>query len=162
MLTSMKLPRWLSPAPTIEAETGWPRALCRRFARSRRVLIVIIILWTGAVVYTLPPVAMGVAHLLDPEPDPFDGWILGLLVRQSAIFCAVSMITTLGMLAVSTWQARRRLRRFLASPWCLNCRYPIPVAPDSAGALCPECGEPIPPEIAKLAAEQAGPEEAEE
>lgn len=152
----MKLPRWLSPVRTVEAATGWRPSLCRRVARERHVDWLVIV-WSIYIVLLAGPALVGLAVvLLNPESD--DGWdqfvayILFLnLVGSFAIMTVLSLI----VLAVRTSRVCRMLPRFMAAPWCLKCQYPVSTS-GGRGSICPECGEPIPPEIAKLVAERAG------
>ncbi|MFG0283358.1 MAG: hypothetical protein ACF8R7_02955 [Phycisphaerales bacterium JB039] len=132
----MRLPRWLSSVRTVEAETGWPRELCREVLRRGN------------------RPQRGRAQLL----------YLGgaVAAAEVAMFCSlaftvlfIAALIPLGH-AVFIRTDRTFIRRYGKAPWCLNCKYPVcPPREPGAGSVCPECGEPIAPEIARLAARDA-------
>ncbi|MFG0283361.1 MAG: hypothetical protein ACF8R7_02970 [Phycisphaerales bacterium JB039] len=158
---------------TVEAETGWPRELCKRFARRSarqgapgvrpgntdpRVALLALIIVFGS------PIAMGagaeLAETLWPAPS------YGAEPTAGALRFAVRLVLVVGaggvwvapLLALAKAIQMRRiwLPRFLAAPWCFKCKYPVQPPPEpGAGSICPECGEPIAPEIARLAARSA-------
>jgi len=147
----MKLPRWLSPVRTVEAETGWPRGVCERVVsaleptRSLRVL--------GSVAVALPAAPLFWFVLVALMGTDRSTQLLAILALGAAY---ASLACIIG-LALRSRSVERNFRRYLAEPRCLECRYPTPPGTERvACSRCPECGEPIPPEIAKLAAAQAG------
>ena len=147
----MRLPRWLSSVRTIEAETGWPWKVCEQVAplatgftwRDTAALPLLIFVdfpITAALVLAL-------IWVLTPEPKNIGG--LALTVAGTAI--GVEMFVALQLYLRA--KARRFVHRYEKAPWCFNCKYPVsPPREPGAGSVCPECGEPIAPEIAQLAA----------
>ncbi len=152
----MKLPRWLSPVRTVEAETGWPRPFCNRFARHvqyqhwRDVLVwsligaAIVWPWFHVAGWLLP-------RLLSRDQIVQAPWVVapGIFILPPPIFIGVAVL-----IVYRRWTLRA-LAAFRTAPWCLKCRYPVlETAQAEQAPVCPECGEPIPPEIASLAARQ--------
>ena len=153
----VKLPRWLSPVRTVEAETGWPRTVCED--TSRRIAWHFDwreLLWSVGLFLLAWPLMVSGLYFVDqlPAESPL-GWAIKV---TAALFWltlfGASVLSFVGALA--TRKARRFLRRYLPAPWCFKCKYPIPPPREGRSySICPECGEPIPPEIAKLAAGRA-------
>ncbi|MFG0283360.1 MAG: hypothetical protein ACF8R7_02965 [Phycisphaerales bacterium JB039] len=96
-------------------------------------------------------------ELLPPLPQDATAveWVFHVTV-----WVAVWVITSapwVGLLLASQAMVMRRaVNRFLDAPWCFKCKYPIPPPREGRSySICPECGEPIAPEIARLAARSA-------
>ncbi|MFG0283750.1 MAG: hypothetical protein ACF8R7_04950 [Phycisphaerales bacterium JB039] len=146
----MRLPRWLSSVRTVEAETGWPKQLCEKLVQegnrppSQAAQIKLLV---GGLV-TCGAIAL-FAHLLELALGASEGvFVMAVL--------AGALLWVVGVLAELAFDDGRFARRFMLEPWCLNCKYPVcPPREPGAGSICPECGEPIAPEIARLAARDA-------
>jgi hypothetical protein len=155
----MKFPRWLSPVRTVEAETGWPRPLCETVARvATRGFDLRLLLGSFAsmtLVIIVPMAIMVLALKLEP---PMLTRKHSMIERAWDTLFVILLPAAAGLpffallFAGLASKTRRFLRRYLPEPWCFKCRYPTP----GTATVCPECGEPIPPEIAGLVA-QRGP-----
>jgi hypothetical protein len=154
----MKLARWLSPVRTVEAETGWPRAFCQRFLRHGRATWYWRGLMFGGTFLVLAIVVPVSWKLLNARQEVSAQTSNAAEVALDALYSLPTPLVMFGMLwaltqTVGASAARRFLRRYLPEPWCFKCKYPIPPPREGRSySNCPECGEPIPPEIASLAA----------
>ena len=100
----------------------------------------------GGFLIALPP--------LPPDASLVQASLHGLAIVLVLIVVAAPYIAL--VLAIQRSQVRRFVRGYLAAPRCLKCKYPVPPPREGRSySICPECGEPIPPEIATLAAERA-------
>ena len=160
--SGMKLPRWLSPVRTVHAETGWPRPVCKTVAQT---------IYRGhdwrrpvAMLATTPLVLVIASpsfFLIAAEPPRLTRRYLALDYAWDALCVVVFSTSVVAPLiivacAFEAGMARRFLRRYLPAPWCFKCKYPIPPPREGRSySICPECGEPIPPEIARLVARGA-------
>ncbi|MFG0282960.1 MAG: hypothetical protein ACF8R7_00930 [Phycisphaerales bacterium JB039] len=147
--------RWFSSVRMVQVQTGWPRALCARFVLGASVIkplavaAGILVLWIGLPYVVWRYTLTAAAEYLG-EDRPFTARVTATLAVLACFVFATFVAFALAM------RTRWRIRRYLANPRCLKCKYPIqPPREPGAGTICPECGEPIPPEIARLAARDA-------
>ncbi len=146
----VKCPRWLSDVRSVEARTGWPRPLCKRFVAqaTRRNAVREIVFWAVLIISVQLLWAVVTFRVIVGLGDA--------LPRQWPQLLVASKLLILAGLFTLLFRSRRtkvyrELAEFRRAPWCLKCRYPAP----ETTPICPECGERIPPEIAKLAAGRA-------
>lgn len=147
--------RAINSAKALQARTGWPRPLCRRFVKSvdrqyrwRDAFK----WWTISLAAYLACVAPVVAALIAMDRPPR----IWLFVAPQLTGAAVSAAILGAYLTQRRTRLYRVLARFRAEPWCLKCHYPIPTL-DQPTPVCPECGEPVPPQIARLARDRPVP-----
>lgn len=136
-------------ATAVERETGWSWPLCAEIsgAFDRRNL--------------LPDALLGAAFVAGAIAwYPAAGWIFrlvkgGAMLPDWAVFLLIvgfivpgPLLAAAGLVVMCGVRRQRFVRRYLSAPWCLRCEYPVDAPPEATEpAVCPECGEPIAPEV---------------
>src|SRR5690606_31768535 len=126
--------------------------VARRLRRTRmwrvRVLPLALLALIGAFAGALIGLKATMDWYIDADPRArFDQFVL------LATHIAFPVAPVAAAALVERRLTRRLVRRYLKAPWCPNCEYPILAPPDDDDEhrICPECGEPIPPELVQMA-----------